>query len=74
MQYKISVSASSPEFPFQIMVEVQMVYEGMLLGNKEDRYRRIVPYTDDAGLLDAVRQALNGRVLGGEWNLVEGDE
>ena len=74
MQYKISLSTSKPAFPYQVVIEVSLVSEGMMLGNKEERYRRVVPYSDDVGLLEAVRQALNGRVLGGLWDLVEGDE
>ena len=73
MQYKVSLSTSNPAFPYQVVIEVWMVCESMMANNKEERYRRVVPYSDDVGLLVAVRQALNGRVLGGQWDLVEGD-
>ena len=74
MQYKVSLSTGNPAFPYQVVIEVWMVSERMKADNKEERYRRVVPYSDDVGLLEAVRQALNGRVLGGQWDLVEGDE
>jgi len=47
-----------------------LAYDSEMPGDKEEHYRRVVPYSDDAGLLEAIRQALSGQVLGGHWDLV----
>ena len=74
MQYKINVSIVSATDPCQVLVEVCLVYDGTTGGNTEERYRRVVSYSDDDVLLETVRQALNGQVLGGQWDLVGGGE
>ena len=74
MMCQAIVSIGRSTIPYRLVIEVGKVFEGKGLGDGEERYWRVVPFFDDVALLEDVRQALNGRVLGGEWDLVEGVE
>ncbi len=74
MRYKVNVSIERSAFPYRIIVEACLEHKSSMPGNKEECYQRVVPNNDDFVLLEAVRQALDGRVLSGQWDMVEGDE